>query len=120
MLKLWRPSRLFVLCCCVVCLCLAHAHGVTQTVAPQTAKANPSSPARALTGTVSDSSGARIPGATIHVVGGELKLDAQSDGAGRFSLTLPAGTYELTIAANGFEDVQRQRDAHGWGAASGD
>jgi hypothetical protein len=30
-------------------------------------------------------------------------MDAQSDGAGRFSFTLPAGTYQLTISATGFE-----------------
>ena len=101
MLKLWRPSRLLVLCCCVVCLCLARC--VAQTVSGQTAAAHTSSPTRALTGTVSDSSGARIPGAKVHVAGGAFKLDAQSDGAGRFSLLLPAGTYELTIVATGFE-----------------
>jgi hypothetical protein len=82
---------------------MAHASSAAQTAAPQKPAAHASSSAGALTGTVSDSSGARIPGATIHVVGGEIKLDAQSDGAGRFSLALPAGTYELTIVATGFE-----------------
>lgn len=102
MLKFWRLSYCFALRCSVLYLCVGHASGFAQTVAPQTA-ARAASPARTLAGTVSDSSGARIPQAAIHVAGGEVKLDAQSDGAGRFSLTLPAGTYALTIAATGFE-----------------
>ncbi len=102
MLKLWRLSCGFASCCSVF-LCAAYAHGVAQTIAPQTSTTHATSPARTLTGTVSDSSGARIPGATIHIAGATLKMDAQSDGAGRFSLMLPAGTYELTIAATGFE-----------------
>ena len=58
-----------------------------------------------LNGTVSDPSGAKIPGATLHIKGETLQRDAVSDGAGRFSLTLPLGAYEITVASAGFDPV---------------
>jgi hypothetical protein len=55
-----------------------------------------------LSGTVSDPSGAIIPNATIHVENAKLHRDALSDSAGHFSISLPAGTYAITILAPSF------------------
>jgi hypothetical protein len=55
-----------------------------------------------LSGTVSDPSGAIIPNANIHVENAKLHRDAVSDAAGHFSLSLPAGTYSITILAPSF------------------
>ena len=61
-----------------------------------------------LTGTVSDPSGAVIPGATITIV--ENKTGAQrettADPQGRYTMQqLTPGTYKLTAKASGFADV---------------
>jgi len=60
-----------------------------------------------LNGTVTDSTGAAIPNAAITVtqngVNGASRL-VQSDGIGNYVVTnLPAGTYSVTVIANGFE-----------------
>ncbi len=61
-----------------------------------------------LTGTVSDPSGAVIPGATITILNGatgaERDTTADSQGRYTFSLVTP-GTYKLTAKATGFTDV---------------
>jgi hypothetical protein len=66
--------------------------------------ANAQAPAKQVTlsGTVSDPSGAIIPNANIHVENAKLHRDAVSDAAGHFSLSLPAGTYSITILAPSF------------------
>ena len=59
-----------------------------------------------ITGVVTDSSGAAVPGATVAVKGTSLMAaratTTQADGSYLFDL-LPPGTYDLTISANGFE-----------------
>jgi hypothetical protein len=67
---------------------------------PQTAQL-PAQPS--IGGTVSDPSGAKIPHATVHLQNELLSRDVLSDGAGRFSVSLPAGKYDITITAPGFE-----------------
>jgi hypothetical protein len=59
-----------------------------------------------ISGTLKDSSGAVIPGATVTLVNLELKTTyhTTSDGQGLYSFpTVPVGMYELTIEAPGFE-----------------
>lgn len=60
-----------------------------------------------VSGTVTDSSGAVIPNATVTItlngVGGASRV-VQSDGSGNFTATnLPAGTYTVTISAPNFQ-----------------
>lgn len=59
-----------------------------------------------LTGTVTDQTGAVIPGAKIAVVntGTRSEIDTTTDGSGRYVLANPAaGTYDLEVLAPGFE-----------------
>jgi len=61
-----------------------------------------------LTGTVTDPSGAVIPGATITIVNAQTgaQRDATSDNQGRYTMALVTpGTYKLTAKASGFSDV---------------
>ena len=56
-------------------------------------------------GTVSDASGARLPGATVTLIntGTNFTRDLVTDADGRFrGLLLPLGTYRLTVALAGF------------------
>ena len=59
-----------------------------------------------IAGTVTDASGAVIPGATITATNTEngLKLNAVSNGAGEFNiLAVPRGAYTVLITAKGFQ-----------------
>jgi len=56
-----------------------------------------------LSGLIADPSGAKVPHAAIHVEG-TVARDITSDGAGRFSLALPAGSYTVTVRVPGFKD----------------
>ncbi len=59
-----------------------------------------------LNGTVSDSSGALIPGARIEIVSREtgIRRETATGPAGTYNLTgLPIGTYDLSISHQGFE-----------------
>ena len=55
-----------------------------------------------LSGTVSDPSGAKISHAAVHLESSRLRRDIKTDNAGVFSAPLPAGTYAVTIDAEGF------------------
>ena len=61
-----------------------------------------------LTGSVTDTTGAAIPRATVSItlngVGAESRV-VESDGEGNYTVTnLPAGTYSITVSAQGFEN----------------
>ena len=59
-----------------------------------------------LRGTVSDPNGAVLPGATIQVYNTDTleKRTVTSNGDGEYAIpSLPAGSYELTVAASGFD-----------------
>src|SRR3974390_885384 len=59
-----------------------------------------------LSGTVVDTSGAMIPGATVLVrsANGSTRLTVQSDANGSFIISgLPAGNYRLVVSSPGFE-----------------
>ena len=64
-----------------------------------------------LVGTVSDPSGARLPGAVLELNGTATHQEFTSDALGRFTLRLPAGQYELSVRAKGFQPIQRQEVA---------
>ncbi|HWF39959.1 MAG TPA: carboxypeptidase regulatory-like domain-containing protein [Candidatus Acidoferrales bacterium] len=61
-----------------------------------------------ITGTVTDESGAVIPGATVTAVGDQTKLTrtAQSSDTGAYLFTnLPIGTYTITVTHTGFDTL---------------
>jgi Carboxypeptidase regulatory-like domain/TonB-dependent Receptor Plug Domain len=94
-----RESRLWLgLLAIVLLLCpfLGHAQELTAT----------------LSGTVTDSSGAVIPNASISVtlngVNGDTRV-VESNGSGNYTVTnLTAGTYSVTVASTGFESYKAQ------------
>ncbi|NUQ27049.1 MAG: carboxypeptidase regulatory-like domain-containing protein, partial [Acidobacteriaceae bacterium] len=53
--------------------------------------------------TVLDTSGAAIPGASVHV-SPEVGADRQTDGLGNVTIPLPAGSYDITIKAHNFRE----------------
>jgi Carboxypeptidase regulatory-like domain len=57
----------------------------------------------ALSGIISDPSGAKIREATVHIQNASLQRDATTDNTGRFSLPLPLGIYDVTVIAAGFQ-----------------
>ena len=69
------------------------------------AQSTPSSSTKdgTLTGVVSDPSGAKVQRAAVHVEGSGLQRDTTTDSSGRFTLTLPAGSYDVTIVSAGFD-----------------
>src|SRR5579864_647088 len=60
-----------------------------------------------LTGTVNDPSGARIPRASVHVRSTKLDRETSTNGTGNFTVTLPGGTYTVTVHATGFRTLSR-------------
>ena len=79
----------------------------SQAQTPASGVAAPRSLTAAISGTVSDPSGAKIAGAAVHVESDSLKRDLTTDGAGRFSVDLPSGTYRFDILSPGFEPFTR-------------
>ena len=101
-----RILRVFSFLCLGVAANL-HAQSVTddepqaliQSAAPNTSAT--------ISGAVLDPSGAAIPHAAIHLLTPGNDRNATSDAAGRFSLALPAGTYQLVVEAPGFRIYTR-------------
>ena len=66
--------------------------------------------AGAVRGTVTDPTGAVIPGATVHLTNAVSGLDrtATTDASGQFSLpNVPFNPYRITVSANGFASLTR-------------
>jgi hypothetical protein len=64
-----------------------------------------------LTGTITDSSGAIVPGATVTVtdIGTHTPQIAVSDGEGHYAIdNLSAGRYDLTVSLDGFRPIVRR------------
>jgi hypothetical protein len=53
-------------------------------------------------GTATDPSAAVVPGVTVQVMGNGIARTAKSDGQGKYTITLPPGTYSLRADAKGF------------------
>jgi len=53
-------------------------------------------------GSVTDPSAAVVPGATVQITGNGVSRSAKSDGQGKFTLTVPPGTYAVRADAKGF------------------
>ena len=113
---------------CVLALVAAGAvRGAAQQAGAGKAQANvaagqaspaDNAPTVPVAGSVSDPSGALIPGATLHfaplkdpaqaTAGTATGKDAVTDGAGHFNVTLAPGNYTLSVAAEGFTDLSRE------------
>ena len=64
-----------------------------------------------LNGTVTDPSGASIPNAKVEAIAPDtgLKRDSTTGSSGVYSISsLPTGTYDLTVSANGFKTLQEK------------
>jgi hypothetical protein len=59
-------------------------------------------------GAVTDPSSAVIPGVTVQFVGGGTTRSAKSDGQGKYTITVPAGTYAVRADAKGFVTYTQQ------------
>jgi hypothetical protein len=99
--------------CFALCLLAGSAIASAQAQAPtqtQTqAQTQPPAPSGALTGIVTDPSGALVPSATLTLSplsGPPLTADTDPQGAFRFT-AIPPGAYALTIEARGFRQEQR-------------
>src|ERR1700758_1430524 len=60
-----------------------------------------------ITGTVTDPTGAAVPGATVTIInsGNNSTVTAKSDGQGNFTATqLPVGTYEVHVTQGNFKE----------------
>jgi hypothetical protein len=76
---------------------LTAAIGVGQTAGQQAPGA-----VGVLSGSVADPSGAKITHATVQVQSDAVQRDVETDDGGRFSMTLPLGTYDVHASAPGF------------------
>ena len=73
-----------------------------------------------VSGTVTDSTGAVLPGVTIravHAASGN-SFEAVTDQRGAFRIAVRVGTYQLRAGLAGFQPVTRCRRAVGWSDAS--
>ena len=63
-----------------------------------------------ITGTVSDPTGASVPGSQIEVKNSETGVVYQggTSSTGNFVIPVPAGTYEMTVNATGFKRYVQQ------------
>ncbi len=59
-------------------------------------------------GSVIDPSAAVIPGATVQLTGGSTSRNVKTDGQGKFSITIPPGTYSVRADAPGFTTFLNQ------------
>ncbi len=77
---------------------------------PNTAPENPADTAKQglLSGVITDPTGARVPGATLHLEGKGGRHDAVTDAVGHFSLRVAAGKYTLSVTASGFDTLHRE------------
>ena len=59
-------------------------------------------------GTVTDPSAASVPGATAQITGNGTSRNAKTDGQGKFTITLPPGSYNVRADAKGFTTFLQQ------------
>ena len=106
MSKLWWARYTLTLCCLgapIRCVASPAGNARADEALFDIAGPNPAEILDVLTGTVSDPSGAKITHADVHIQNGSIERDTATDDTGRFSLPLPAGSYEVNITAEGFK-----------------
>ncbi|MCU1330791.1 MAG: Cna protein B-type domain protein [Bryobacterales bacterium] len=59
-------------------------------------------------GSVTDPSASVVPGATVQILGSGFSRTAKSDGQGKFTMTVPSGTYSVRADAKGFTTFTAQ------------
>ncbi|HEY0375738.1 MAG TPA: carboxypeptidase-like regulatory domain-containing protein [Pyrinomonadaceae bacterium] len=59
-----------------------------------------------IVGVVLDPNGARIPFATIRIENAKAAREAYTSDEGAFEVELPAGTYRITVEAQGFRTIE--------------
>src|SRR5580700_9276696 len=82
--------------CAIAVVCLSAA-GLAQTP-----------PAVTLSGVVMDPTGAAIPHAQIALHGTSGDRQATADGTGRFNVSVPPASYDVTVTAEGFRPYSQQ------------
>lgn len=95
-----------------ICVCLPIMIAVISAMPsrgqdPVGCSALPSHARRALHGVVTDRMGAVVPKAQVMLVCGDLHESATADATGNYTITVPAGSYALTVQAPAFEEVTR-------------
>jgi TonB family protein len=95
---------------------------LSAVAAPVTSPLEEQGTVGALVGTVSDPSGARIPGARIQArnLEGSNEESVVADAAGEFALHVPAGRYELEFRVPGFKIGRKQAVVTSGGVARSD
>src|SRR5687767_1411456 len=92
----------------VLTTCLLFSGVAAAQVAP--CRPDPSAPRHVLSGTVADSTGAPVVGATVTLRCGNLRLDARTSGDGTYRVSAPAGSYLIEIEAPGFQPTAQSLD----------
>jgi hypothetical protein len=77
-------------------------------VAVLAAQASLAQNAGTVRGTVTDPSAASVPGAAVQIVGNGITRNAKADAQGKFTLTLPPGSYNVRADAKGFTTFTQQ------------
>jgi hypothetical protein len=101
--RIWACGALALSCLAPLCCSASPTAGISWTNRTFSLPVEPTAPdTSVITGTASDPSGAEITHAIVHVQSASLQRDTETDDSGRFSLTLPPGTYEVSVSAPGF------------------
>jgi uncharacterized membrane protein len=93
-----RPARIIF----VVLLALASA----PLLAHATGSARCEERKSRIVGVVLDPNGARIPSAAVRIENAKATREAYTSDEGSFEVELPAGTYRVTVEAQGFRTVE--------------
>jgi hypothetical protein len=92
-------------------LCLALALLYSFSAPPAVAQTQTSNTigSGTIMGTVTDTTGGIIPGATVKITSGSLEKTTTTDEKGEYRFVgLPAGTYKVTISLEGFQDYSNE------------
>lgn len=82
---------------------LAALIGEPIAAVPAFAQSSASATATTLSGTVTDSSGAPVAGATV-TISGQATASAKTDAAGKYTISTPPGLYRVSVRAPGFAE----------------
>src|SRR6266478_6673537 len=62
-------------------------------------------------GVVKDSAGKPVRGAIVKATAGNLSISGYSQNDGRYEISVPAGTYDISVDAYGFGPKRQSKDA---------